>query len=199
MSEKDFTKAQHVTDVDELSVSETTVYINVIVDTREILNRYSNNRSTNPNSPTQIKLNDVKECIYMVATRDDVISGHGGSDLKVQVFNQDHLRWTATSETQNSDCTVTLYNITHYTGDTIIKDQKYDPIMQKVFVPSDTEPTKGTIDWRTFPGMYANTKPYARVATENYYFSFSIYAREHGQDPYLFGYFQIDPSIQINK
>jgi nematocidal protein AidA len=197
MEEKNLPKGQPFTDVDQLSVSETTVYINVVVDAQELINRYKN-PSKNSGSPTQISPQDVKDCVYLVATRGDVISGHGGSDLKVQVYNEDRIRWTATSETQNSDCTVTLYGITHYTGQTIIKNPTYDMITKQVFVPSDTDPTIGAFTWSKFPSMIASTNDFQGQATENYYFKFSLYARDRKTGQYLYGYFMIDPAIVIN-
>lgn len=203
MSEKNLTQEQLLKDVEGYGVAETTVYINVIVDSQEIINKFDSSSpqrtpSKNPNSPSGLTPQDISECIYMVATRGDVISGHGKGDLKVHVYNQDRLRWTATTETQNSDCTATLYAIAHTGGDEIMRNICYAPLIQKVFVPSDTDPLKGTIKEQFFPAMSADTRAVSGTKTESYIFKFSIYARKRGSDPYLFGYFYLDPYIQIN-
>lgn len=197
MKEKDLLQEHPFSDVAELNISETMVYINVIVDAQELISRY-NSPSHKPELPTPILPQDVTDCICMVATRSNAISGHGKGDLTVQIFNYDSLWWSATSETQNSDCTVTPYGVTHRSGKTIIKKPKYQSLSIKVFVPTEDDPTKGSFEKCTFPSITADTMPFKKKATENYLFKFSLYARDRKTGPYLYGYFRIDPTIVIN-
>lgn len=181
-------------------MSKRKVHIVVSVDTAYLFNVYNGEDpakqpSKDSNKPVVLAANDVKNAILLVDDSKMKRENFAGSLFASYIPSGASLCWSTVSESQNSDSTVVPYLVSYVKGIKIISRSKFKTEIRKVFVPSDTNPLEGTYQKKKTYQIEANTKPVFVESVENYGLKFSVYTRRRGVDPFLFGYFEIQPEI----
>lgn len=182
---------------DNLTLSQKTVNITVVIDTDRLIANYKN-PSQNSNAPTGIDHNYG----YMVATSKSVISGAGTGDLVVKANVGDTIAWTAISESNNFDSSALVYKVSYNpSGSTkkVFDDNTTFSVYNKT---TGILPTQNTV----FPVALDYGRKYwfleARIidiGRENYLIYFAVYKRDDDSNLSLYGYFYWDPAIVVEK
>lgn len=149
--------------------------------------------STNPNNPTQLNSNFM----YMVASGSAMnIVGQGGQNLDFTAMQGDVIRFYGTSEYNNYDNPIIIYEFKKISGDNIFDSpfelENFDARMTEVPVTFNPLTVRATTQDFWFAQNTVNHK-----GTENYTLRFALYTIPRGATaPQLYGYFQWDPTIR---
>ena len=166
--------------------TEKIIDILIAVDTETIISTYGTN--TDSNNPVQVA--NAANLIYMIVRSDEVVTGNGGTELKVAAQTLDVIRWRETSLTLNATYSTILYEFVAISGDDLISNpiplivEVEDPLP----VPADPlHPTTQEIQ------SYFWNCTVLKAGTVTYHFKFMIMDRDNKVQ----GYYWWDPYIQI--
>jgi hypothetical protein len=163
------------------------ININIIIDTSRLMTSFPGGGSKDQNNPTGID----HTYQYMVVSDGAAISGQGTGDLSFQATQGDVVRFYATSEYNNYDNPVVLYQLFKFGGQDVFINPNFtleqfpgvDTVVPQSFNPLVTKIAQQDF-W--FAQNTVNQK-----GTENYGLRFALY----NSDNALFGYFSWDPVI----
>lgn len=171
------------------------IHIMVVVDTDYILSHYSS-LSKDSKNPTMINAH----CIYAVVSSNAAISGtQGTATLRFKAYTGDAVRVTSSSEYNNIDNPILLYNISKLSGTTVLTDFDSNTLTRVAVEPGgDSVPLILPPKFKEQDFWYFQADVSSK-GTESFTFWFALYERVRGQkDPELVGYFKWDPSIQVD-
>ncbi|WP_337883380.1 inclusion body family protein [Chromobacterium haemolyticum] len=177
--------------MEQLVSSSGFIYINMIVDTEAIIERYKN-PSTVEQSPTMV--NDTS-LFYFVATKGNTITGSGTGNLKISATVGDGVRWAGVSESNNFENSVMVYKIQHQSGQEVMSDAKFMVYTKEAAVPaSNKEPFPPKSKDQAYWFMSAEI---IGKGMENYTVHFAVFNRPKNGPQTLYGYFKWDPAIEV--
>lgn len=162
------------------------INVNIIIDSSRLINDFKS-PSKDQNNPTGIGHNYQ----FMVVSDGASITGQGTGDLSFVAKQGDIVRFYATSEYNNFDNPVILYNLFKFGGDDVFQNPNFtlenfpgaDIVVPTKFNPLYTK--KATQNF-WFAQNTVNAK-----GVENYGLRFALY----DSDLNIYGYFSWDPQI----
>ncbi|MBS9438900.1 hypothetical protein EAE91_17665 [Photorhabdus noenieputensis] len=164
--------------------------INVLVafDAKTILKKYS--LSMQPDSPTLIDGNDI----YMITTRDHVVSEQSGSELNIKAEVEDVIHWREAS-VSIPEYSVILYHFNASSGGSLI-DKPQPDIIPRVMVPMPSKDENGNIIIELVPTQdYYWSANVLSAGSVTYQFWFQVVDRRGN----TLGYGRWDPFITISN
>ena len=169
------------------------ININIIIDTTQIMSDFNGKEvSKDALNPTPI---GHQYQFMVISDGGSNVQGEGTGDLSFSATQGDVVRFYATSEFNNFDQPVILYDMFKYGGDNVFNNPSFN--LQSFGAHSTLAPITfnplliKTIDqdfW--FAQNTVNNK-----GTENYGLKFAVY----NTDLSIFGYFQWDPTITVQQ
>ena len=160
-----------------------TIDILVAFDAQGIVEAYGGNN--NSGAPVQI---DSSKYIFMVTNQQSVMSGEGGSELRIHAQTEDTIRWREV--TPGPDFESILYEFKATQGDGLISDPQ--PLLSTVTVPLPNPKVPTQPNTQTIKDYFWNSVVQDQ-GDVTYHFSFMIVDR--GGD--VRGYYWWDPFIHI--
>lgn len=164
------------------------IHINITADTSRLLNDFPQ-LSKDQNNPTYIN----PTYLYMIVSDNSAINGQGTGDLSIVARVGDILRFYATSEYNNFNQPVILYNLSKTRGDNVLKTPTFTLRQfprHKSIDPTDYNPLTSSIDTHDF--WFAENQV-IQTGAETFLLNFALY----DSDCNLCGYFSWDPTIIV--
>jgi hypothetical protein len=166
--------------------------IQITIDTDRLIQDIPN-PSKNIKSPTGIS--HIYQ--YMVVSGNEAISGQGGADLNFNAEVGDAVRIHATSEYDNYDNPVLIYDIKRFQGDQVFSTFNSEILTKTTVEPSTPKVLPPTYAKEKFWFYQANVK---NTGAEGFMIYFAMYVKERGNpNPQLFGYYYWDPTITVKS
>ncbi|KAI5708927.1 hypothetical protein M8J76_006456 [Diaphorina citri] len=136
-----------------------------VIDTDQLKEVYEKlPRSKNPDLPTHIG----REYAFMITTKSNVNSGQATADLNIKAIVGDTIKWSGTSESNNIDHSIIIYDVKH------------------------SSPLVGQIARDLY------TSNIRAKGTVSYLVRFAMFEYSRASGKYeLFGYFTWDPTITV--
>lgn len=166
------------------------VNVNIIINATRLINDFTG-KTVSKDSTRPTPIDHTYQ--YMVVSEGSSISGQGTGDLSFGAKQGDVVRFYATSEFNNFDVPVILYDLFKISGDDVFSNPDFtlepfpgtETVAPKSFNPLVLKnPNPNQDFW--FAQNTVNSK-----GTEAYGLKFAVY----NSDLTLFGYFQWDPTI----
>lgn len=175
-----------------MSAKQSIINITTIINTGYVMQNYPN-PSQNPSAPTGIDHNSE----YMVATYGDAVSGSGGATLTVQAEPGDIINWFGVSESNNFNNEVIIYGAPFFSGTQVFTTPNFIQTANSIMIPPTNYPSSpATLQPVTAWYLEANVNAYG---TGSYQMQFGLYVPNNSGGMSLFGYFQWDPTVQVNQ
>uniref|UniRef100_A0A8D8XJE4 Inclusion body protein n=1 Tax=Cacopsylla melanoneura TaxID=428564 RepID=A0A8D8XJE4_9HEMI len=162
----------------------------VVIDTDRLEADYKDaHRSLDPEKPTPLE----HKYAFMITNNDNVVSGQATADLHIKGLVGDTVKWFGTSETNNFDIQVIVYNIKHDKSD-ILSEVRQEVYGKKYTYPKSKDMADiDHIYFKTFK-LDASLK---EVGSVDYHVCFAVYTTVNSNERQLFGYFEWDPKITV--
>lgn len=168
------------------------ISIQVVIDTYLLEQDFENqNVSQNPKSPTAI----VHKYAYMIASKPYVVSGQATADLHIKCYPQDTIIWYSSSESNNLDSSVIVYDLKNVLPN--IQLSPINTIATSKIIPANPHNINDTT---TVTQPYISLRGTVQKAGKiDYRVFFALYVRNRKPDnkQRLLGYFEWDPTITI--
>ena len=164
-----------------------TIDVLIAVDAESIVSKYGKNND--PNNPTFIPYGS--QLIFMITKRDNVLSGQGGSELKIQANTLDTIRWRQTTLSLNAENDAILYQFVPSRGGNLIAPPRPEIATVKTALPDPNDPTSP--NFQTIQNYFWNTTA-EKPGNVTYSFRFAIVDRHDN----ILGYYSWDPFIEIS-
>lgn len=175
-----------------MSANQQVINITTIINTGYVMANYTS-PSQNPGSPTPIDHNSE----YMVATYGTALSGTAGATLTIGAEPGDFINWFGVSESNNFNNEVIIYGAPFYQGDKVFTTPNFIQSANSIMVPPTGYPSSpATLQQVTAWYLSANVNAYG---TGSYQMQFGLYIPNNTGGMNLYGYFQWDPTVQVNK
>lgn len=176
----------------EYLASQNVINITTIVNTGYVIQNYKN-PSQNPKSPTPIDHNSE----YMVATYGAALSGTAGATLVVGAQPGSFINWFGVSESNNFNNEIIIYGAPFYSGTQVFTTPTFIQSANTIMVPPTGYPNSPATSQQV-TAWYLNAVVNA-YGTGNYQMQFGLYIPNNSGGMSLYGYFQWDPTVQVNK
>ncbi|KAI5702301.1 uncharacterized protein LOC103522509 [Diaphorina citri] len=166
------------------------IEILTVIDTDQLKQAYQSlPRSTNPDLPTHIG----REYAFMITTRSNVITGQATADLNIKAIVGDTIKWSGTSESNNIDHSIIIYDVKHSSN--LVGEIARDLLTSSIVYPKVRDIRDiATSPYNVFK-ITANIRAKGRV---QYLVRFAMYEYSRALGRYeLFGYFTWDPAITV--
>jgi hypothetical protein len=174
------------------AASQKVINITTIINTGYILQNYKN-PSQNPSAPTGV---DHKSQ-YMVATYGTDITGTGTADLTIKAQPGDFINWFGVSESNNFNNEIIIYGAPFFSGDHVFTTPNFISTDNSIMIPPTGYP-QSPATLQTVKAWYLNANVNA-YGTGSYMMQFGLYTPNDDGTMKLYGYFQWDPTVQVNK
>ncbi|GKW40485.1 AidA/PixA family protein [Pectobacterium parvum] len=173
-----------------LDSSHKIINIITIFDTDAICSDSTIKPSTDIEKPTLISNNFA----YMVTTSSLVIAGSGTGNLSVKANIDDIIRWSAMSESSNSDSSVLIHQISKKSGVDAFKVPDFNKRKRSAMEPGATKPIPPSFVEQQHWYMQSTVQMKGK---EEYYIQFALYNRPTSGDQVLYSYFQMATSVNV--
>ena len=166
----------------------------VVIDTDYVKSNYRN-PSKDPANPTPI---DHKSQFMICTDPRGGIQNQGTADLQFNALPGDTVSFTGVSIYNNADDAVVVYGIKHWDGANVFNQFVPDLVVHKGAAQPDPTTSNGLPVSHVPQSFSSFDSKVKQAGTERFYVQFGLYALSDGEQQDLFGYFQWDPSIQVN-
>ncbi|MBN3265290.1 AidA/PixA family protein [Pectobacterium brasiliense] len=131
---------------------------------------------------------------YMVTTSALAISGSGTGNINVKANIDDIIRWSATSESSNSDSSVLIHKISKKSGIDVFRVPDYHNRKRSAMQGGATTAIPPAFVEQQHWFMQSTLQAKGR---EEYYIQFALYHRPTGNEQALYSYFQIASILNV--
>jgi nematocidal protein AidA len=178
----------------DLASSSADINVMVVIDTDYVKDNYPN-PSQDMNHPTGI---DHKSQFMICTDPRGINNGQGSADLSFKALPGDHIAFRGTSIYGNSDDAIIVYNIVHWSGDSVFNSFRHNFVKRTgAAVPDTSQPTGLPALHEPINFTYI-ASDVSQHGTENFYVYFALYKMAaDGETQNLFGYFYWDPTITV--
>ncbi|KAI5708678.1 hypothetical protein M8J76_000915 [Diaphorina citri] len=161
-----------------------------VIDTDQLQEAYEKlPRSKNPDLPTHIG----REYAFMITTKSNVNSGQATADLNIKAIIGDTIKWSGTSESNNIDHSIIIYDVKH--SSPLVGQIARDLYTSSIVYPKESDiKVTATSEYKAFK-ITGNIRA---KGTVSYLVRFAMFEYSRASGKYeLFGYFTWDPTITV--